>query len=387
MLVLVAALVLAPTATAAPAAPGGATKVIGATDSVIDQLAVSAVDAVQDYWRRTMPASFGRPWRELRGGFYAVDTTKPNGRLPGCISHVEELVDQAVYCPASDAVAWDSGHLLPEIQRRFGDAAVVVVIAHEIGHAVHYRLGLAQAIASEPQRWPTILVEAVADCFTGAAMSDIRARSAAALRIDRKQLDNALRALITFRDPVGTAASEENAHGNAFDRVSAFQDGYRHGAAACAAMTIDNRVFTERRFGSSDDAARAGNLPIDQLLESVSTDAGSWYGQLVASRGGQAWRAPALVVEPAPACPAAGDQGPVQFCATTGAVTADVAALRPLVDSIGDYAGGMLLASRYGLAALGALQEPVEGATAGRRALCLAGAYSASLFDRQDGFT
>jgi predicted metalloprotease len=276
-------------------------------------------------------------------------------------------------------VAWDSGKLLPELRQRFGDAAVVVVIAHEIGHAVHHRLGLGDAMAREPQRWPTILVEAAADCFAGAAIRDIRDGNAPGVSIDRRQLDDAMRALITFRDPVGTAATEAGAHGNAFDRVSAFQDGYRRGGRTCAEMTIDNRTFTARKFGSAADAARDGNLPMPELLASVGADARAWFGALAAS-GGRAWQAPEPTTDPAaPPCPAGGDQGPVQYCPSDGRIVVNVAALTTVVNSIGDYAGGVLLASRYGLAAGAALKQPVTGPAAGRRALCLTGAYTGGL--------
>ncbi len=78
--------------------------------------------------------------------------------------------------------------------------------------------------------------------------------------------DQALLALVGFRDPLGVDAGDAGAHGNAFDRVSAFQSGYADGPARCAGMTMDNQTFTQRRFGSAEDLARRGNLPLDALL-------------------------------------------------------------------------------------------------------------------------
>ena len=376
---LVVLALVASSPTAATAAPPN---VVGATNSPVDQLAVTAAGAVQDFWRRTFPTTFGRQWNDISGGFYSVDTRNPAAPLPPCVDRLDELAGQALYCPSADVVAWDSGRLLPELRQRFGDAAVVVVIAHEIGHAVHYRLGLTAALEREPQRWPTILVEAAADCFAGAAIRDIRDGNTPGLPIDRGQLDDAMRALISFRDPVGTAATETDAHGNAFDRASAFQDGYRKGGRACAEMTIDNRTFTARRIGSAADAARDGNLPTAELLASVGADARAWFTELVAG-GGRSWQAPALSTDPAaPPCPAGGDQGPVQYCPSDGRITVHVAALTTVHDSIGDYAGGVLVASRYALAAAAALRQPVQGPVAGRRALCLAGAYTGDLLMR-----
>lgn len=372
-LAVLALVALCPTGATAAAPP-----IVGASDSAVDKLAATGVSAVQDYWRRTFPATFGRPWDDIKG-FYAVDTRNPAAPVPPCITRVDQLAGQAVYCPSADVVAWDSGKLLPDLRQRFGDAAVVVVIAHEVGHAVHYRLGLGEKMAREPQRWPSILVESVADCFAGAAIRDIRDGKAPGLSIDRRQLDDAMRALITFRDPVGTAATETGAHGNAFDRVSAFQDGYLEGARTCADMTIDNRTFTARKFGSAADAAREGNVPTTQLLASVGADARAWFGALVAGGGGS-WQAPEPTTDPAaPPCPPGGDQGPVKYCPVDRRILVDVAALTTVVNSIGDYGGGVLLASRYALASGAALKQPVTGPAAGRRALCLTGAYTGGL--------
>ena len=74
--------------------------------------------------------------------------------------------------------------------------------------------------------------------------------------------DDAMLALVGFRDPLGVTPNDASAHGNAFDRVSAFQDGFTDGAQRCAEMSLDNRVFTQRRFGSAEDLARGGDLPL-----------------------------------------------------------------------------------------------------------------------------
>jgi len=54
--------------------------------------------------------------------------------------------------------------------------------------------------------------------------------------------------MVAFRDPVGTTQTAQGAHGDAFDRVSAFQDGFDKGAKLCADMSVDNREFTARAF-------------------------------------------------------------------------------------------------------------------------------------------
>ena len=43
-----------------------------------------------------------------------------------------DVEGNAFYCPAADAIAWDRASLLPVLQDRFGEAAVVVVLSHEL---------------------------------------------------------------------------------------------------------------------------------------------------------------------------------------------------------------------------------------------------------------
>ena len=132
---------------------------------------------------------------------------------------------QAFYCPTADIIAWDADGLLPAQVEEFGTAGAVVVLAHEIGHAVHTRLGIGADRGSA--RYPPILLEAMADCFAGVALAHLIDFPGPGLPLDLVERDQALLALVGFRDPVGVDSRDEGAHGNAFDRVSAFQSGAR----------------------------------------------------------------------------------------------------------------------------------------------------------------
>ena len=90
----------------------------------------------------------------------------------------------------------------------------------------------------------------------------------------------------------GVEPGDSGAHGNAFDRVSAFQDGYDGSATTCSTMTITNRTFTQRAFGSRADAARRGNLPVDRLLDSVGADAPPAFARFTAAAGLAGWQPP-----------------------------------------------------------------------------------------------
>ncbi|HEY0641390.1 MAG TPA: neutral zinc metallopeptidase [Pseudonocardiaceae bacterium] len=359
------------------------TSILRGTDGgPIDQLAASALLDIRDYWEQTFEPTFDEPWTDLKA-YHSVDTTDDSAPPPPCTEKASDVEGNAFYCPSGDIIAFDRSALLPVLVERYGEAGVVVVLAHEVGHAVHNRLGVTnEAQRAEPRLYPTIVLESMADCYAGSFLRWVADGKAAHLRIDTTQLDAALGSLVSFRDPVGTSSQDRGAHGNAFDRVSSFQDGFQQGPRFCSQITGENRPFTLREFTSLDDEARGGNLALEQLVTDITDDLDAFFGKLVQAQGGT-WQAPELETDPG----CSGDQGPVAFCPAKGAVALDPGdgdLVR--LHQIGDYATGTLLASRYGLAALAALDKPAEGEDAGRAALCLAGAYTGDLLTRESGF-
>ncbi|WP_424188874.1 neutral zinc metallopeptidase [Actinokineospora sp. G85] len=351
----------------------------------IDQLAATVVDDVRAYWTEKFPETFDAEFEDLSGGYYSVDTADASSPKPPCTDNAAQVEGNAFYCPTADVIAWDRAALLPVLKERFGEAAVMLVLAHEIGHAVQARTGagISQRRA-DPGRFPTILIEAMADCYAGSFVRWVVDGKAPRLRIEQRRLDSALESLITFRDPIGTDQTDGGAHGDAFDRASAFQDGYDSGAKLCSGMTVDNRRFTLTGFSTAADAQSGGNLRFDQIIESITPGLDAYFSGAVAAAGGT-WTAPrARPVSGDPACEG-GRQGPVAFCAGDGTVEFDDAeGLPALHKDIGDYATGTLLASRYGLAARAAAGKPLTGPEAQGSVVCLAGAFTGSLFAAED---
>jgi predicted metalloprotease len=357
-----------------------ATAALAAQSDPAGRVAEATVESLQEFWRAEFPAAFGREWRDI-ATFAPVDTQDPGAPPPPCINRAADLADQAFYCPAADAVAWDADGLMPDLHERFGPAGVAVVIAHEVGHAVQSRLGVDADQDRDPQRFPTILLESMADCYAGAALARFAEEPVAGLPLGPAERDQAMLALVGFRDPLGVEAGDAAAHGNAFDRVSAFQDGWTEGATLCAGMTVENRTFTQRRFASEADLARGGNLPLQELLTFVERDAIEFFGGLAPG-----WEPPELGT--GGACPVdeLAAQGPAAYCPDDGGVAVDLTALEELHDDVGDFAGATLVAGRYGLAMLDATGEPPVGTPAGAATTCLTGAYTGRLFDADDGF-
>ncbi|GAA0533821.1 peptidase [Saccharopolyspora thermophila] len=313
----------------------------------VDRLAATAVTDAQQYWAQQYPALFGTPWRDIDGGFFSVDTAG-TGKAPPCAADVRDVEGNAFYCATVDAIAWDRAALLPVLREHYGDAAVVVVLAHELGHAVQARAGMDVGGAEDALR-----METMADCYSGSFTRWVADGRAPHLRISAEQLDAAMRAITLFRDPVGTTTPE---HGTAFDRISAFQDGFSHGPRRCANLV---------EAGLTASTAADPNQPLDEVLRADGV--ASWFGDLVTRRGGR-WTPPVRSAS----CP--GKAGPVAFCAPPPTVTADREALAGPHHDIGDQAVTTLLASRYAQAALASLGRPADA----RQIMCLTGAYTAA---------
>ncbi|PRW64593.1 hypothetical protein CEP50_04370 [Actinopolyspora mortivallis] len=200
--------------------------VFGTDSSSVDQLAATAVTDVRHYWERTMPRVFGREWTDLDGGFFSVDTADPANSSPPCADEVTELSGNAYYCAAVDAVVWDRAALLPVLRAHYGQSAVVLVLAHELGHAVEQRLD-----GSLPTRPDPVFVETTADCFAGSYFRWVVDGGSARLAMDGEDVEDALRALRAFADLPEQHGSDP--HGNARDRTGAFRRGYTAGPGEC----------------------------------------------------------------------------------------------------------------------------------------------------------
>ncbi|ALG13230.1 neutral zinc metallopeptidase [Kibdelosporangium phytohabitans] len=351
----------------------------------IDKLAGTVIKDVEKFWEDGFPATFDdKPWQPLRGGYYSVDTSDKAAPPPPCTDQASDVEGNAFYCPSADIIAWDRASLLPVLKEKFGEAAVMLVLAHEMGHAVQRRAGITQqSQRNDPQRYPTILLESQADCYAGSFVRWVSDGKAANLSLDRDSLDPALEAMVLFKDPVGTEQTAQGAHGDAFDRVSAFQDGFEKGAKLCSEITVDNRVFTQRGFISRQDEATGGNLPFDQAIQQLEPDLNAFM-KGTADKLGKQWPTPKLDrVTSSPRC-SKGDQGPVAYCPNDK--TIDMQTKGKLTDlhaKIGDWATGTIVSSRYAVSLLAVLGKPLTGPEAQRTVLCVSGAYSKFLLTRE----
>jgi predicted metalloprotease len=318
----------------------------------------SALADIERFWTATYPTiSGGTAFQPIQGGFHPYTESKPP---PACGDEEGVYQPNAFYCPVGDFIAWDAEKLIPQLQTNFGQLLVALVMAHEYGHAVQHRLDLTDQ--------PSVVVELQADCFAGAWLGDAKAGRAPAFNgVTPAEIDSALAGMLQLRDKPGTSATTEGAHGNAFDRIQALQDGVQNGATRCAEYSADNLPVTEVPFTSEQDAATGGNLPYDQAVATLVDDAAGYWARAYPQLTGQQWKD--LTVKPfdpasPPACAnpdaIAGDAA--FYCPEGDFIAFDNVKLGPdLYDSAGDNAVGMLIGDLYARAAQHRRGQPTQG--------------------------
>ncbi|GAB7039303.1 neutral zinc metallopeptidase [Catenuloplanes niger JCM 9533] len=372
-----------------PRLPGNPGDGFGATGAPVspeeaNRTAESALTDVERFWSTAYPRlADGAAFQPVRGGHHPYTRNDPP---PACGDAPGEYQPNAFYCPAGDFIAWDAEVLLPQLHQDFGALLTGVVLAHEYGHGVQARLGVTDQ--------PTVVLEQQADCYAGAWVADVIAgRSTGFAAPSAQQLDDTVAGILQLRDEPGTSATNPQAHGNAFDRIRAFQDGVERGAGRCAEYDAQNLPITEVPFTSAQEAATGGDLPYAQTVELLGTDVQEYWARAYPRiAGGAAW-APLRIVPfdgAAPDCAgrtapdgAGSLDGQAFYCASGGFVAFDDTRLGPaLHQRIGDNALGMLLGGLFAQAA----QERRGGSSTDRDGRlttdCLAGTWTNDLLRR-----
>ncbi|WP_329050940.1 neutral zinc metallopeptidase [Amycolatopsis sp. NBC_01488] len=357
-----------------PGAPTPNVDVKNADGGEDDKLATAAIDDVQTYWAERLPADFGQQFEPVKS-LLSYDS-RSDSEQTGCGS-VKKLMN-AFYCSVDDSVAWDRGVLLPMLRQRFGPMSVVVVLAHEFGHAVQYRLG---DKANLTKGTPTVVKEQQADCFAGGYFRWVAEDKSKYYRVSTSEgLNQVMAAMFLIRDQAGTSGTDRGAHGTAFDRTFAFQTGFEKGPKECAAMNTENvkARLTERPFDPGDkgkgDAKFTGQAV--ELLKKSLDEAfkGAGVAAPEIADGGSCHTTP-----------------PASYCPADNTVSIDLAKLSQLAQPIdrdaemkgddpggmGDFAAFAEVASRYAMGIQKGVGASIDNANAGLRTACLVGAWAA----------
>ena len=332
---------------------------------------------IQQYWSTQLPDTYHTRYESIPSDhLFAFTSSDPPPACDGSgrgTTPYRQVQGNAFYCSAGDFLAWDAEKLFPKLQHDFGNFGVALVLAHEWGHAVQAR--------TNTRLGATVYVELQADCFAGAWTRHIADGDHTSLHLAPGDLDTALGGFLNFRDPVGTDGGQSGAHGNAFDRVSAFQDGYRGRAAACRAYEGSPPNVTETGFTSSQDAASGGNLPVGDVQKLVTDDLADYWRRELGKN------APVPKVNAysgaAPGCAGGSDGGVLEdgatYCASTNTIAYDRASFARLYSDVGDFGAGMLIAVSWSSAAEHALGQELSTSTAHLRADCLTGSWTGSV--------
>ncbi len=356
-------------------------KVHGASEGPDGNDMRAAIADVDAFWKREFPATFQRKYQTVKGGFYAV--TSADRRVP-CTESTSDVEGNAFYCPSEDIVAWDADGLIPHMVESYGPLGLGLVIAHEWGHAV-------QARAGATDNTPVLVLEQQADCYAGAWVADVRSGGDRRFFVvNNRTLDLALAGFLELRDTPGMTRADAGAHGTAFDRMRAFQEGIDGGPSACGytADELSSRLV-DLPFTDQADYDSGGNLPLQDSFDLTIADLDDFWTQAWSSVGGSgAFKSPKVTTftkSKRPKCASAvalSDE--VSYCPSDNvlAVQKD-GLLTQLHNRIGDYALSEVIGSGYSLAAMQQLGT-LDGASVGttRRADCLAGVWSASVFSQ-----
>ena len=276
------------------------------TSSADGDRTVAAVLAdLQDFWNSRLSADGGPGLAPLSGGYWSMDSTSPSGSAL-CIGDPASITGNAFYCAQGDGIVFDSSALVPVLLGAYGDAGLTAAFAHEFGHAVQAQVGPTLADRQQhPDRYPSILIEAQADCDAGAFLSWASSGAAQRVHLPKESLVRAVAPLLDFRDPATVSPADPTAHGLGLDRLSFLLVGFRNGADACPEMSTDDLALTLGhpgvttsppstlpRFPSTADALAAATSSVTTFTASLDLPAGSATAQPIADPADVALAAP-----------------------------------------------------------------------------------------------
>ncbi|MGW4327303.1 metallopeptidase [Nocardia sp. NPDC004573] len=343
----------------------------------IDKLALNAIADVQDFWAAEYPAHFPGTFRPV-ARYISWDAKAPRMQsVKFCKSDTYQVVN-AAYCGGDHTIGWDRGVLLPKLVQKYGEMAVVMVLAHEYGHAIQGQAELAGLLT------PPLVQEQQADCLAGAFLRHVAEGDSAHFTLNTTDgLNAVLGATVAVRDR--DPNDPENVHGSAFERVTAVQIGYTDGADGCKKIT--RKEIAQRRGNlptTFEPGEEQAQLPVDAAaLTSLSKALAQIFPvtrppQFDYADVGRTC-SDVTLTRPVSYCPGANRIGTdVPALARRGGSMAGEDPLSAVVD--GDYNAFVVFVSRYALAVQQDRKLSLTGAeTAGLRTACLSGVVTTRL--------
>lgn len=182
-------------------------------NTLVDLLNIVA-DDVDDFWQDVLSSSnrdYKRPTIELS---VAKVLRTACGRASHIVGPVYCNVDNTIYLPQKFVITQS---------QKFGDFAVMLIVAHEWGHAI-------QAQTNTLRQSDLIVTELQSDCFAGAYMAQSVVGSK--LSLDRRDVARAAALLFVSGDD-DKAWFDPQIHGTGKQRVEAYRLGLAFGYHGC----------------------------------------------------------------------------------------------------------------------------------------------------------
>ncbi len=279
---------------------------------------------------------------------------------------------------------------MPQLHNQLGDAVIGLVFAHEWGHAIQQRAGV------DSQSVPTITAEQQADCYAGAWTAHLSRGENPALKFTDADLKKALVGMIAVRDAPGAVSSDPAAHGSAFDRVGALQDGFLHGVAKCATYIANPPPTIQFPFSPDELATRgdrAGDAPFEDQPTTTDQSTSPGIFQLVEqslkvfwpfelAKTGTAFTVPTLEAvddlskAECDTIPSDATTLGAFYCKQNNKVFYDEALAKNQYDKIGDFGPATIVSVAWAEAVQDAQGSNLTGEDRALQDDCLAGAWT-----------
>ncbi|MDT5135998.1 MAG: hypothetical protein QOD58_260 [Mycobacterium sp.] len=356
---------------ARPNGPAPTGTVVNTNNGPIDKLALLSINDIEEFWKANYKDPLKGSYKPV-DKFVSYDSNDPNSPIV-CRSETYENVN-AFFTSRCNLIAWDRGVFMPTAQKYFGDMSINGVLAHEFGHAL-------QAMSKLVTRKdPTIVYEQQADCFAGVYLYHVAEGKSPRFTLSTADgLDHVLAGIITTRDPVmDSEDSNDDEHGSALDRVSAFQIGFVTGTSACAAI---NKAEIEQRRGDLPKALRVdtgGNPETGEVVinEDTLKTLMELMGKIFSPKN-----PPTLSLKES-GCSNAKPSPPASYCPATNTIAVDLPALATMGKVAGEKQHSLpqgddtalsIVMSRYALAAQHERGLPMQSPWTALRTSCLTG--------------
>lgn len=216
----------------------------GASDADYDEFISAVLPLINEFWKKKTKQVVRRARYVPPGHLVSYNGSDS----PGCDGDTSEDMSRNAYycvslipadrcttvspnrgyCAGEDIIAWDTPGLLLPFYRQIGDLASALVLAHEWGH-------LLQARVFPRFNYATVIrIELQADCYAGAWALGMQRQGRVDIGAFNQTLD-----LFESLGGNGEAWLDPESHGNKYQRIRSFTQGFENDARGCISARFD----------------------------------------------------------------------------------------------------------------------------------------------------